>query len=309
MKLQKIVVGMDFSHESEVALAHAADLARYRGAALTLVHVGAVPAQPYGVPESMSTALGEYQKIVSEHLSEDREQLAALREKVSGHGLDVSQVIVDGLPDTGIVEAAEELQADLVVTGSHGRTGLKRFFLGSTAEKVVRTSHADVLVARAGGNSAGGFHRLLVAVDFSDVTDRVMQAALEVAAKEAEIDILHCWQLPPMSYSYFAPTKAASELIKPIRDSMSETTREHGDELLARYARPGTTMRFLNEEAAPTAGIQDQLEQTAYDLVVTGSHGYQGLRRFVLGSVAEITVRHSACSVLVVKHPTGEASA
>ena len=86
----------------------------------------------------------------------------------------------------------------------------------------------------------------------------------------------------------------------------SETTnatndaRKRGEELIARHHESACKMKFHTVEAPPSQGIQDWLESNQYDLVVTGSHSRRGAARLLLGSVAEMTVRHAPCSVLVV---------
>jgi nucleotide-binding universal stress UspA family protein len=111
-----------------------------------------------------------------------------------------------------------------------------------------------------------------------------------------------------MSYTFMAPTKVADELARPIRESLSSTARARGAELIERFTRPGVTMNFIDIEAAPTRGLHEHLDQGKYDLAVVGSHGRRGFRRWMLGSVAESTVRHAPCSVLVVHPPEQEAS-
>jgi nucleotide-binding universal stress UspA family protein len=301
MKMKKILVAVDFSEESLVAVSQGMDIARLHGASVTLLHVGAVPDKPVGVPVGMQSTVAQYMRLADEYLAEDRDRLEALRERVTGQGVDVSHMVFDGIPDRGITKAADEFGADLVITGTHGRTGLKRFFLGSVAERVVRFSRAHVMVARE-TKSAGGYQRVLLATDFSDTAERALEVALDMAAPGGAVDVLHCWYLPPLSYPHYAPTKSASELVGSMRASIAQANRELGDELLANHTREGLQVSFHQVEAAPAQGIQEWLEAHAYNLVVLGSHGRRGPARFLLGSVAELTVRHAPCSVLVV-HP------
>jgi nucleotide-binding universal stress UspA family protein len=306
MEIKKIVVAVDFSDESEIAVRQALALARRTGANLTLLHVGTVPERPAGIPVSMQSTVAEYMRIVDEYLAEDRRRLEELRQRISGQGVEVSHMVIDGIPDKGICKAAEEMGADLVVTGTHGRTGIKRFFLGSVAEHVVRTSRASVMVARPVESLAGGIKRILVTTDFSDMGERALEAALAVAAAGATVDLLHCWYLPPMSYPYYAPTKSAADLVTSIRESITKGNVELSEKLIARHQDSGCKLAFHQIESAPAPGIQEWLEKHPYDLVVTGSHGRRGPSRLLLGSVAEMTVRHAPCSVLVVHAQPGE---
>jgi nucleotide-binding universal stress UspA family protein len=305
MTIEKILVAVDFSDESEIAVHQALDIARHVGASLTLLHVGAVPEKPEGIPPSMHATMAEYLRIVDQYLTEDRRKLEELRERLSGQGVEVSHMVIDGIPDKGLCKAAEEMKADLIVTGSHGRTGVKRFFLGSVAERVVRMATTNVMVARPAKDTAGGYRRVLVATDFSEMSEKALELGIALAASGGVVDVLHCWYLPPMSYPYYAPTKAASELVTSIRDSITASNDKLGNELLARHGND-PRLSFHQVEAAPAQGIQEWLETHEYGLVVTGSHGRRGAARLLLGSVAEKTVRHTPCSVLVVHEPSSD---
>lgn len=308
MNVKTILVAVDFSDESLAAAEQAIDFARHIGADVTLLHVGPIPSSPSGIPPSMETTVSAYNKVLSEHLAEDRARLQTLADRLSAGGPQVSHMVIDGFADRGICQAADELDVDLIAVGTHGRTGFKRIFLGSVAEKVVRTSHRNVLVARPGAHSKGGYRKVLVGTDFSEIADHAVSAAVDSVAADGTIDVVHTWQLPPMSYTFMAPTKVADELARPIRESLSSTARARGDELIERFARPGVNMSFIDIEAAPSRGIHEHLESGDYDLAVVGSHGRRGFRRWMLGSVAESTVRHAPCSVLVVHPPDQEAS-
>lgn len=317
MKLETILVGVDFSDSSQIAVEHAANLARKTDAKLVLLHVASIPSAPIEVPDAIQPTRAEYQRLIEDHLAEDRRRLQELRERIAGQDTRVSHMIIDGFPDEGITQAADQVDADLVVMGSHGRTGLKRMLIGSVAEKVVRISKRSVLVARAiPGMAAGGYRKILVATDFSASAEHALATAMELAARDAQpdarpsarpsarIDIVHAWHLPPISYSYGPAPRIAVELAEPL----AEHAKERGAELIERYDRPGVKLRFHLAEAAPIQGILERLDQGDYDLVVTGSHGRRGIRRFLLGSVAEATVRHATIPVLVTHGPLEESS-
>jgi nucleotide-binding universal stress UspA family protein len=146
--MKRILVGTDFSPESHLALAHALRIARRLDATLLIAHAGTViePTAAALAPES--AVLVEYQKIVAEHEVESRSRLAELVREVQAQGLAAEEHLIDGFADTALRDAAEALDADLVVIGTHGRTGLKRILLGSVAERVVRRAPCPVLTVR-----------------------------------------------------------------------------------------------------------------------------------------------------------------
>jgi len=140
----RIVCAVDFSESSRLAMETAADLARRYGSQLTLVHVheASATARPEVVlapPELFETwAREEGQKL--EQWRAEAQHLAARP---------VNTLLLNGPAALEIVRAAQDDRSDLVVTATHGRTGLKRVVLGSVAERVVRMAPCPVLVVRS----------------------------------------------------------------------------------------------------------------------------------------------------------------
>lgn len=296
--LKHILVGVDFSPGSLAAAVRAAEVAAHHGARLTLVHAATVPERPE-VPESMQATADAYLEVLDRRLAADRDRLRALREELSASGAEVSQVLIDRFADEALVEAAAELGADLLVTGSRDRTGLRRWLLGSVAESVVRTAPCSVLVARP-GDPDRGFQRIVVGTDFSEQAELALDRALDLAAPGASLDLAHCFRLA-------FPTEAPDDLpaIGPdpttLHAQLSADAVERGRRLLEDHSRPDVAARFSLRDDTPRHALCDLAEERQADLIVIGSHGRRGLRRALLGSTAEAVVRHAPCSVLVVR--------
>lgn len=138
-QFNKILVPIDFSAPSENALEYAIALANKLGASIEVMHCydlpilaspdGAIIAGPEVVRRIIDSATDALDKLVERHAS----------------GARLTSHLTQGPAPAAIVERAEELGADLVVLGTHGRTGLERLLLGSVAERVVRTSPVPVL--------------------------------------------------------------------------------------------------------------------------------------------------------------------
>jgi nucleotide-binding universal stress UspA family protein len=285
-----ILVGVDFSAESEIAVSHAVAVARRVGAEVMMVHVDRV-IEPGDLPLGSRA----YRELRDSHQARARELLAELRERHEGQGAVLSHSLVDGFADDKLPELAEELDCQLTVVGTQGNTGFRRLLLGSVAERVVRGTAGDVLVARP-GRSAGGYRRILVPTDFSPCAERALERALEVAADDAEVDLFHVRQLPAPVIATYHPI--GLDTIGEISEALRLQAEKNAGELLDRHRRDGVTTSFSSVEGHPVEAISDRAG--GYDLIVMGSHGRRGLKRFVLGSVAEATVRHAPCSVLVV---------
>jgi len=302
MAIKKILVGTDFSSEAMTALDQGMNIARHTDAELVLLHACSIPQPGHpDVPDSVKGAAERFEQMMRDTLDENRQQLEQLRETHSGQGVEVSHMVIDAFPDVGVANAARELDADLVIIGTHGRTGLRRLLLGSVAERVVRLTETNVMVARKSKHhTSGGYNRILVPTDFSSTAEKALGTALELVAPGGVIELVNFWQLPATATGYWGPTASAGSVVEPLRTELSETAAAMGNNLLERYRPQHDKIVFEAVEESPVNGLQDRLESGAYDLVVMGSHGRRGLRRLLLGSVAEATVRHSPISVLVV---------
>lgn len=297
----KIAVGIDFSKESDMATTEALRLARHLGAELILVHVSA----PVDVPglKTAATAAGErameaLRQYLSQTSARDRLRLTELRERMNGD-VHVIHAHMVGDPDSGLCTAARETGSQLLVVGTHGYTGLNWFLLGSVAQRVIRMSDVDVLVARNRRSSSDGYRRILVATDFSASSARALDRALELAATGGQIDVVHFYHHAPHPGIYQAVREAVG--IDLDEELLAELTAS-GQSFMAERKRPdGVAVRFYAVAEAPLPGIIHWLERQQFDLVALGSHGRRGFRRFLLGSVAEAVALRAPCSTLIAR--------
>jgi nucleotide-binding universal stress UspA family protein len=144
MAWNKVLCAVDFSRSAHDALEQAADVARRAGAQLTLVHVLDAPEAVGARPSVPAPAVLEEE---AHELARKLEEWRGEAERLSG--APVRTVLADGPPAAEIAHLAEAGDFDLVVTGTHGRHGMRRLLLGSVAERVVRDAPCPVLVARA----------------------------------------------------------------------------------------------------------------------------------------------------------------
>jgi nucleotide-binding universal stress UspA family protein len=143
MAAQRFLVPLDFSESANQALDYAITLAGKLGARLTLLHV--MQSLPLGgVDMGVTIPLAYLQDLEAEI----RRSMESCLERVTAAGLEGDMVIVHGVPFHEIIEAAKTHQVDLIVMGTHGRTGFHHVLLGSVAEKVVRLAPCPVLVVR-----------------------------------------------------------------------------------------------------------------------------------------------------------------
>jgi nucleotide-binding universal stress UspA family protein len=144
-RIRRIVHPSDFSRASGAAFAKALELAKANRAELWLVHV-LTPAIPMVGDGYLSPKV--YEDIEASARAYGTRQLDALASKAKKAGVRVQLALLDGIPHEQIVRAARAKKADLIVIGTHGRTGLAKLFLGSVAGRVVSTATCPVMTVR-----------------------------------------------------------------------------------------------------------------------------------------------------------------
>lgn len=141
LTIHRILVPTDFTETSDRALEYAIELARRFDASVTLMHAYQIPA--YGFPDTAIIASAE---LATQMSTAAQARLNALIDSFKTSGISMVAILRDGVPWEEVKSVAEEIQADLIVIGTHGRRGLARALLGSVAENVIRTSNLPVLV-------------------------------------------------------------------------------------------------------------------------------------------------------------------
>ncbi|MEM9491237.1 MAG: universal stress protein [Myxococcota bacterium] len=301
--MKTILIATDFSDHAQLAADTAIALARRHEANLVCVHATIMSEAEPTLFETAHGKLEEFRQHVQNQLGQRRAWLKMLSDRADNAGVRSQHHLVDGSPADAICAAADEVQADLVVMGSHGHTGFKRILLGSVAERVVRLCKSSVLIARGQRIDENGFRRIVVPTDFSASADTALERAVHLAAVDATVDILHCWQVLGYAEGPLDPSAGPAIIHTTIAEHVAKDAEKRGRVLVERASGGERTVCFHVHRGRPTAGIQSFLDEQAQpcDLLAVGTHGRTGLSRLLLGSVAETTVRYSPCSVLVAR--------
>ena len=143
---KRILVPVDFSDGSERAVTKATELARALGAKIDLIHVYQLPV--FALPDSSVTVSPTY---VADLTDRAQRALNKHRDKLKEAGIQADTRLIEGVPAQAVVDYATEIGADMIVMGTHGHSGFKRFLLGSTTERVVRTAETPVLTVHLPG--------------------------------------------------------------------------------------------------------------------------------------------------------------
>ena len=142
-EIRRILCPIDFSETSKPAFEYAVALAAQLGAELELLHVYQLPA--YALPEGGLEILAGLEAEIENRLQQQLDEFAKHSTEPS---VKITTVLGTGVPYVEIIRAAKQRKADLIVIGTHGRTGLAHLLIGSVAERVVRTSEVPVLSIR-----------------------------------------------------------------------------------------------------------------------------------------------------------------
>jgi nucleotide-binding universal stress UspA family protein len=298
-RIQKIIATTDLSNKSMTGVRYAMALAAKIDASVALLHVVELP-NPPPMP-GMRTVLLSLQDSKITNRAWRRLKTIARRE--SKGDLKLSPILRSGNSVYGIITAARECAADLIVMATHGYTGAERVLLGSTTERVVR--HAPCLVLtvplrttrRRGPKNPPELKKILVPIDFSKTSETALPWAASLAGvSNAEVILLHVVE------------KVAIDnlLGRELMNARTTALRSYGEARLKRTAAElseatGLKVSAIVREGKPFREICSLANSFRAGLIALTTQGNTGLRRVLLGSTAERVVRHSPCAVLVVR--------
>lgn len=291
-KFQHILLPTDFSECAATAASYALTFARQYGASITLAHVSMVydddPANPDRVYDRSQEVLTEPEPRIRRRM-EDLMTETNFTEDVGVNLLQIRGVTVaDSLADF-----AEENAVDLVIMGTHGRRGFKRWLLGSVAEELVRRAPCAVFsIKESWDHHPDGLRNILVPIDFSLASRTALQKARSLAcAFGATLQILHVVQPPPYPdiYTYASTDDFYDEAKARSVEVIEGLLSEEGDHATAQ-------IHVLTGH--PAREILKFAEGHSCDLVLMAHLGISGVSDRVLGSVTEHVVRQAPCPVL-----------
>lgn len=288
--IKKVLYPTDFSEFSASTLAHAAYICERYGAELHVVHA-TQPAEAGSAEASVYAPLEE-----TEWSAPFKQYVASLdRDRLRVKAIIAAEVALDAVSDV-VLEYAKQHEVDLIVMGTHGRRGLGRLFLGSTAEDVVRLAPCPVVTV--GGKArrvlGAGIRRILVPVDFSKSSMKGLDTAKDLAARfGAKMDLLHVIEpiAVPVPYGITFPAVTTPEVFASTKKALEDMKAGINGIEVATYV----------EHGVPENTIASYAEKKESDLIVMASHGLSGLDRFVHGSVSQEVMRLAPCPVYTVK--------
>jgi nucleotide-binding universal stress UspA family protein len=278
--VKRVLAATDGSEPGLNAVVTGASCASRSGARLDVVTVAESVLSPLGID------VASYEDTFADEL---RAKVEAQMEEAGA--ADAPLHLRSGLAAPTITQVAKEKESDLIVVGAHPRPAVARFLVGSTAERVIRLAHLPVLVSTEQRQDA--FRRVLVAIDLSAQSRRVLEAAVATAlACGSELRALYVQdRLTPM-------------LLEAALFDEKETRHHASSQLnktLAGLSLPSELMvsREIREGHAGHE-ILHAAEDWDADLIVMGAHGFGFFNRLLLGSISTHVLRHGHRATLVV---------
>ncbi len=320
LPLQRIVVATDFSPVASAALQAATGLAARAGEPeVVLLHA----VEPMSFLEPLTgarftTGVGLPSDIMRRSMENAEERLAEFAgEAPIPEPEDLGRVVRSGRPADAILELGDELDADLLVVGTHGRTGVRRLLFGSVAGEVLRRARRPVmtvhewvpgadgpLIPGADGALVSGvmnIRRVLVPTDFSKQARAGLRAGVEIArAFGAELHLLHV--IDTRFDAALAPLLGDHQ---PSLQSLLARAEKHAEDILASEWKAAGPSSLTTKEhvrvGQPAHEVAEFVKGYEIDMIVMGSRGRSTIGDFILGSTAERINRTSTVPVITVR--------
>lgn len=287
--LKNILFLTDFSESSATAIPFATSIARAYGSVVHALHVLQPSAYTYMTPEVAGTLLDSQEDLARAEMQRiDAELMGLPHETIIGRGGAVWPVLSQVL---------KEREVDLIVLGTHGRTGAQKLLLGSSAEEVFRRARVPVLTigpaVKIGAHSAGKFRCVLFATDFNAVSSVAAPYAISLAQEnQARLILLHV-----------LPTPKAGKAAKPRELSVAEALHRL-EKLVPPDAELWCRLEPTVGHGEPGREILATASQCGADLIVLGVRGMDTLTSVATRmerAIAYDVVAHAPCPVLTVR--------
>lgn len=302
VNLEKIICATDFSELSNHAVYYGVSLAREFKAKLYLCHV---------IDLSSATMYGEATYAFESQLTHMEDYAnERMRRLMSKHDIGWEPLVTIGSAADEVARMAKENDANLVITATRGRSGLKRLILGSVTEHLMRTLHCPLLTVRGPYQDPAltkdneiRFDRILVGCDFSPDSNLALEYGLSLAQEfQSDLYLAHVLEAPHYKDLPKSVLGAREQIRKSLHKQIKDKLEELVPEDAHNWCKPKTRLLagHADEEIAKFADIQD------IDLVVLGVTGHRLVETLFVGSTTERVIRKAGCSVLSVRPMSGD---
>jgi nucleotide-binding universal stress UspA family protein len=291
-----ILVPLDGSELAEVALPYAEDLAARLGSNIVLIYACEPSDEKHHRMHELylQKMVEATRRGLKKHLAEDAKE-----------GPQVTSALVTGDPGEQIVDYADKENAGIIVMATHGRSGIRRWVLGSTAAKVARATKKPLVLIRAGVARSRArtevlLGKLLLPLDGSKQSELAVPHVEELAAQlKAEVVLLHV-----VAPTYFAYSIPGETIEMPFTAEDMERFRAKSEHYLESVAEALRKRGIATSTEVAIGTAADEIirlsDEMPVDLVVMSTHGRSGISRWAFGSVADKVIHAANAPVLLI---------
>jgi nucleotide-binding universal stress UspA family protein len=304
MQYTKILVPLDGSTLSESILPYAMSFAESLNTPIELLHVIDLDVFRSYFNAQQGLPINEVEDRMKAHASEYLEKVAASLPR----RFDIRHSVMFGPAQVMILAHAEKENGTVLAMATRGHSGVKRWFFGSTADKVLHGAQTPLLLFKGTAERDRGklvrIKRVLVPLDGSGLAEQVLPHVTTVAkAMKLELELLRIYS-PPVTV--VAPASPAAYPIDPRMLTLEAFRKEAVDYLEAKVQQLREGEKLSEVSYAVSQGdAADQIIETAHQtqdsLIAMSTHGRSGVGRWILGSVADRVIRQSGDPVFVIR--------
>ncbi|MEW6067049.1 MAG: universal stress protein [Nitrospirota bacterium] len=272
--IKKILVGVGYDPESDIALLYAGKLGYSLNAMVTAVHI---------VQEEQIPASWPIKKLIEEDIEDERQRVDKIfSELIKRKNLPHIHFkkVIKGDPADHLIKEAEKEGYDLIVIGHRNLANIKKLFLGSVSSKVVEYANISVLIAK----QSSGPSKVLFCTDGSKCAEEAIRFGGEVIRE------LGCT----------AMVLNVTPWITDETERLAKDVAEEGAEILRGFGIDASAKAIFKKEI--TKEILNEADKGGFDLIVVGSRGLSGIHRFLLGSATLKLINQTRQSILIYKH-------
>jgi len=291
---KRMLVPLDGSELSEVVFHYAKELARRLGLETILLHVR--NSEECDVSPLHQAYIERKAEIMKQQVDDIRPKTATGQ---GGKAVQVRGELVAGYPAEEILRYADENNIDLILMATHGRSGVRRWVMGSVAEKVLQVSKVPIWLVRAGISQEKTHHKwpkgtMLVLLDGSKLAEAILPHVKALAKQQCaeSMDVVLFGVSEPLVESgYYIPDVPMKT--DELKKYLAKEEKQLKD--------AGLSVRSEVRKGRPAEQIIEYASEKSFNLIVMSTHGRSGLGRWVFGSVASKVLHEASSPILLIR--------
>jgi nucleotide-binding universal stress UspA family protein len=292
MQINQILVPTDFSENAELAVNYAIALAKQCSAKLHLLHTPVVPTYLL-----MDLSYSPGPEAVTRILNDAQEALDRQAQTITAAGVEHFTAIREGTVHEVIRDYAKEHDVDLVVVGTHGRTGVSKLMYGSITERVIKTVHTPIIIIPPEGGRIPS--SIVIAYDFSAPAKHAAEVARAIhGVSHGSLHLVHSYLDVWGEYTDRGAVvgEAAEKRREALHLGLEGMLKDDAKELFSIDAQAIQTHLVTGD---PATGILKVVDEVGATLICAGTTGKSGIERLLIGSVARRLLHDSEIPLLL----------